>query len=614
MMKNKSMQQLMKGGFLVFLLVCIMALPVMAFAVGIDTAHPYAWGENIGWLNWGTTEGAVDVALGGGPLTGYVWSENAGWISLNCSNTSSCATVDYSTYSTGNSLGGYAWGENVGWISWSCNNTSSCGTSAYGVSYNASTRTFAGFAYGENVGWISMNCSDTSSCGTVDFSVQTSPVPAGGGGPGGGPPPPPVVTAVPTPTSSTSPSPVPTVSATVSPAVTPTPTSSGTPLPSPTVSPPSEPPPPFIPPSSPPTGGGPAGGSGGGSGPIAPVVNFVQSVGNIIDDVATAVLGPIAPIAKEWCGQSSVQSVACGTTAVGVAAAAAGLAAGVAQKEVVGATYSMFQVVGLKRKAKVWGVVYDADTKKPVPFAKVELLDEAGRILESRFADREGRYGFLTSPASVHQSEIKVSIRVSKPGFSFPSKLVGIGASDYIVYDRLYHGEVLTIQQEAVINYNIPLDPTSVRGHSWSGWGLSLIGTVGDRILSFGFYLGLITVPLTYYLMPNTKNLIIMVAFFGANLFRMLVVYRPYGLTVDAVTGKPLPFALVTLNDASGNRVAFTVSDEYGRYILSGPSGQEYEVVAYTPANIAQQRIHREHVNKLKGWSSHGWITAKLQV
>ena len=59
----------------------------------IDSTYKYAYGENIGWLNFGTTEGNVHVT--DTALTGYVWGENVGWISLNCSNTSFCGTVDY---------------------------------------------------------------------------------------------------------------------------------------------------------------------------------------------------------------------------------------------------------------------------------------------------------------------------------------------------------------------------------------------------------------------------------------------------------------------------------------------------------------------------------------
>lgn len=33
----------------------------VALADVINPANPYAWGENIGWLNWGTAEGGVFV-------------------------------------------------------------------------------------------------------------------------------------------------------------------------------------------------------------------------------------------------------------------------------------------------------------------------------------------------------------------------------------------------------------------------------------------------------------------------------------------------------------------------------------------------------------------------
>lgn len=58
-------------------------------------------------------------------LSGYAWSSNIGWISFNCTNTNTCASVDYgvhqnaSGYFTGNeaaSVPGYAWSPNVGWI------------------------------------------------------------------------------------------------------------------------------------------------------------------------------------------------------------------------------------------------------------------------------------------------------------------------------------------------------------------------------------------------------------------------------------------------------------------------------------------------------------------
>ncbi len=125
--------------------------------------HRYAWSENAGWIDFGTSTGDVHVI--DSALTGYAWSELAGWISLNCVNTGSCATVDYKVTNDGNgSLAGTAWGENVGWIQFAPLHG--------GVTIDGSG-SFSGEAWGENVGWIVFNCSTMSSCGTVSYRVQT---------------------------------------------------------------------------------------------------------------------------------------------------------------------------------------------------------------------------------------------------------------------------------------------------------------------------------------------------------------------------------------------------------------------------------------------------------
>ncbi len=70
--------------FIVFLIIFI-SIPFIAFASitdgTIDSTYKYAWSENTGWLNFGTTEGNVHVT--DSALTGYAWAENIGWINLN---------------------------------------------------------------------------------------------------------------------------------------------------------------------------------------------------------------------------------------------------------------------------------------------------------------------------------------------------------------------------------------------------------------------------------------------------------------------------------------------------------------------------------------------------
>jgi len=158
----------------------------------IDSSDKYAWGENIGWLNFGTTEGNVHIT--DSALTGYAWAENIGWISLNCSNDSSCGTVDYKIANDSEgTLTGYAWSENTGWINFN--------PTYGGVTINSSGE-FLGYAWGENIGWIVFNCATTDSCDPgIDYKVKTdwrpqsarattpTPTPSSGGGGGGWTPP-----------------------------------------------------------------------------------------------------------------------------------------------------------------------------------------------------------------------------------------------------------------------------------------------------------------------------------------------------------------------------------------------------------------------------------------
>jgi hypothetical protein len=130
-------------------------------------------------------------------------------------------------------------------------------------------------------------------------------------------------------------------------------------------------------------------------------------------------------------------------------------------------------------------------------------------------------------------------------------------------------------------------------------------------VLGAAFYAGLIAVPLNFAFMPSQKNLIILLLFFAANAYRIFVVYRPYGVVRDASNGQALPYALVTLNTTDGTRVGFAVSDEYGRYILSGRSDLSYDITAFTPANIQPQRSATKRVPHL---TRRGWATVKLTL
>lgn len=134
---NLSISQFLILILLTFFFFLLPAVAVASITDGtIDSNYKYAWGEKIGWINFGCSYCNVHITDSG--LTGYAWSENYGWINLNPANSG----VKNDGEGT---LSGYAWGENLGWINFS------------GVTIDSEGR-FHGIASGDISGQINFDC------------------------------------------------------------------------------------------------------------------------------------------------------------------------------------------------------------------------------------------------------------------------------------------------------------------------------------------------------------------------------------------------------------------------------------------------------------------------
>ena len=120
--------------------VALLAIAMPAGAQNI-VANSFAWGENIGWVNFAPPPGSGGVTVSDTAVTGFAWSENFGWINFGPMASGGVSNT------TGGVLSGFAWAENGGWINFGPMATG-------GVTINTSTGVFSGLAWGENVGWI----------------------------------------------------------------------------------------------------------------------------------------------------------------------------------------------------------------------------------------------------------------------------------------------------------------------------------------------------------------------------------------------------------------------------------------------------------------------------
>jgi len=254
----------------------------------------------------------------------------------------------------------------------------------------------------------------------------------------------------------------------------------------------------------------------------------------------------------------------------------------------------------LPSRKRTWGVVYDSETLSPLPFAVVRLLGLNKRILEKRVADARGRYAFISTPSSLRQKEVTMELDVEHEGYKFPSS--GPGTMDSLLYGNIYRGGNMTVQEGQIINVDVPLDPSRKADVSHASKAPSVVvGVATAAMADAGLWVGLVAVPLAFALSPNPFSLGVLFLFLGATSLRLFgVVEHPFG-TVSDPKGLAVPYALLTLHDDSGKRVAFAVSDPKGRYVMAVKKGS-YVLSAHTPANVAPPRELERSISSRKGW------------
>ena len=145
---------------LILILLATAALGASA-ATTINPVNKYAYGANIGWMNW-QGDGANGAVIGAFVCSGNVWGANVGWI--NIGDGTPVNGVRYQNNSAGDfgvnhdgagNLSGYAYGANIGWLNFT--NRDATGTPFEGPKVDLVTGRMSGFVWSANCGWISLS-------------------------------------------------------------------------------------------------------------------------------------------------------------------------------------------------------------------------------------------------------------------------------------------------------------------------------------------------------------------------------------------------------------------------------------------------------------------------
>ncbi|MDD5146475.1 MAG: fibronectin type III domain-containing protein [Candidatus Pacebacteria bacterium] len=238
----------------------------------------------------------------------------------------------------------------------------------------------------------------------------------------------------------------------------------------------------------------------------------------------------------------------------------------------------VLMMLGLKKRKRPWGVVYDSQTKQPLDPAYVVLKDASGKEVGDSFTDLDGRYGFFTQPGSY-------LLEANKTNYQFPSQKL-LGQTKDVIYDNLYFGEATQIAQAGeVITKNIPMDPVKFDWNEFAKRDQKLMKfhskldiMLNSKLARILFGLGFVVSIIALWAAPYPYNLII----FG--LYVLLLILRKLGLkpktlgrVLDLNTGTPLSFAILRIISPAENKEMFQrVCDQLGRYYCLVPPGKYY--------------------------------------
>ena len=158
----------------------------------------WAWGENIGWINFeGQPGGQGQVRFLPAGLSGYAWAENVGWINVGQGgdyvpadeqgpptfpnpNQRFGVRIEGQIGDAVRPLSGWAWGENIGWLNfntWELAIEDAAGDPAGARIENdgLGEPRIRGYVWAENVGWINFDddehfVSVEYACSVVDLA------------------------------------------------------------------------------------------------------------------------------------------------------------------------------------------------------------------------------------------------------------------------------------------------------------------------------------------------------------------------------------------------------------------------------------------------------------
>jgi hypothetical protein len=236
---------------------------------------------------------------------------------------------------------------------------------------------------------------------------------------------------------------------------------------------------------------------------------------------------------------------------------------------------SLLEVLGLRKRTKSWGVVFDSVTGQPIDPAVVTLFANNGKSqLGMKITDMAGRFGFLVDPGTY-------TITVKKTDYVFPSKRLQ-NTIEFKDYKNLYFGEDISFTDKDLLQVNIPLDPMGenwnqkVKDQYYSQYKQVFKDGLVNRLMT-----GILVINILMYLIfPNQFNLIMLVLSLVLFVTRKFFVHKKsWGVVFEKESRKIRPgvtvraFKTIAGKELSSGSV---ITDKAGRYYMLLQEGEQY--------------------------------------
>ena len=232
--------------------------------------------------------------------------------------------------------------------------------------------------------------------------------------------------------------------------------------------------------------------------------------------------------------------------------------------------------LGLRKNRRQWGTVYDSVTKQPLDPAYVILEDKKGNEVATSITDLDGRFGFLVPSG-------KYRLVAKKTNYTFPSSKLFNKNNDEL-YNNLYFGELIELEEGKIILKNIPMDPKGFDWNEFEKKDKNLLkfhspkSRIFAQISNALFYFGLILAVMLLFIKPDVYN-IIMFALYALLILvkRIDEKSKSYGTIRYKESELPVSFAIVRIFQKKEKKEIFhRVADQFGHYYCLLPKGEYY--------------------------------------